>query len=104
MAPGMQAIRDSTPELKRRSRPRAKRAAIVGIPAFFVLAITGSASLGLIVAALIFVALYVPAWDAIPLGKWIVPLGVPDRALTPSISRTCSTCSSSATSRVSTRA
>jgi hypothetical protein len=37
--------------------PRAKRAAIVGIPAFFVLAVTGSASLGLIVAALTFGAL-----------------------------------------------
>jgi len=76
VAPGMQAVRDRAPELKRRSMPRAKRAAIVGIPAFFVLAITGSASLGLIVAALIFAALYIPAWDALPLGKWIVPLGV----------------------------
>ena len=56
--------------------PRAKRAAIVGIPAFFVLAVTGSASLGLIVAALIFGSLYIPAWNTLPLGKWIVPLGV----------------------------
>ncbi|TML12808.1 MAG: hypothetical protein E6G31_08660, partial [Actinobacteria bacterium] len=76
MAPGMQAVRDRAPALKRQSMPRAKRAAIVGIPAFFVLAITGSASLGLIVAALIFFALYIPAWDVLPLGKWIVPLGV----------------------------
>src|SRR5207247_10558292 len=72
----MQAVRDRAPALKRQSMPRAKRAAIVGIPAFFVLAITGSASLGLIVAALIFFALYIPAWDVLPLGKWIVPLGV----------------------------
>ena len=49
---------------------------MVGIPAFFVLAVTGSASLGLIVAALIFGSLYIPAWNALPLGKWIVPLGV----------------------------
>jgi len=76
VAPGMQAVRDRAPALKRRSMPRAKRAAIVGIPAFFVLAITGSASLGLIVAALIFFALYIPAWDVLPLGKWIVQLGV----------------------------
>ena len=50
MAPGLQAVRDSTPALKRQTMPRAKRAAIVGIPAFFVLAVTGSASLGLIQA------------------------------------------------------
>ena len=54
VAPGIQAVRDRTPALKRQTMPRAKRAAIVGIPAFFVLAVTGSASLGLIVAALIF--------------------------------------------------
>ena len=76
MAPGLQAIRDSRPALKRQTMPRAKRAAIVGIPAFFVLAVTGSASLGLVVAALIFIALYVPAWDVLPFGKWIIPLGV----------------------------
>ena len=76
MAPGIQAVRDSTPALKRQTMPRAKRAAMVGIPAFFVLAVTGSASLGLIVAALIFGSLYIPAWNALPLGKWIVPLGV----------------------------
>jgi branched-chain amino acid transport system permease protein len=73
---GLQAIRDRRPALKRQTMPRAKRAAIVGLPAFFVLAITGSASLGLVVAALIFVALYVPAWDVLPFGKWVVPLGV----------------------------
>jgi branched-chain amino acid transport system permease protein len=72
----MQAVRDKTPDLKRRSMPRAKRAAIVGIPLFLILAFTGSMSFGLIIAALIFVALYVPAWDVLPLGRWIIPLGI----------------------------
>src|SRR5215471_17807297 len=76
MALGIQAVRDKTPDLKRRSMPRAKRAAIVGIPVFLILAVTGSASFGLVLAALIFFALYVPAWDVLPLGKWIIPLGI----------------------------
>jgi len=69
-------IRDRRPALKRQTMPRGKRFAIVGLPALFVLAITGSASLGLVVAGLILAALYVPAWDVLPLGKWIVPLTV----------------------------
>src|SRR5262249_22797576 len=40
------------------------------------LAITGSASFGLVIAALIFCALYIPAWKTLPLGKWIVPIGI----------------------------
>jgi branched-chain amino acid transport system permease protein len=73
---GMDAVRQSAPALKRETMPRAKRAAIIGIPAFFILAITGSASFGLIIAALIFAALYIPAWSALPLGKWIVLAGI----------------------------
>ena len=66
MALGMNAVRESAPALKRQTMPRAKRAAIVGIPVFFILAVTGSASLGLILAALIFAALYIPAWSTLP--------------------------------------
>src|SRR6188508_1087941 len=69
----MDTVRARRPALKRQTMPRAKKFAIVGLPALFVLAITGSASLGLIVAGLILAALYVPAWDVMPLGKWIVP-------------------------------
>jgi branched-chain amino acid transport system permease protein len=69
-------VRARRPALKRETMPRAKKFAIVGLPALFVLAITGSASLGLIVAGLILAALYVPAWHVLPLGKWIVPLTV----------------------------
>ena len=69
----MDTVRARRPALKRETMPRAKKFAIVGLPALFVLAITGSASLGLIVAGLILAALYVPAWDVMPLGKWIVP-------------------------------
>jgi branched-chain amino acid transport system permease protein len=76
VALSMRVIRERGPALKRATMPRAKRAAIAGIPAFFVLAITGSASLGLIVAALIFAALYIPAWNVLPAGKWVVPAAV----------------------------
>src|SRR5215217_7317316 len=69
-------VRARRPDLQRRTMPRAKRFAIAGLPALFVLAITGSASLGLVVAGLILAALYVPAWDVVPLGKWIVPITV----------------------------
>src|SRR5215203_5378942 len=69
-------VRARRPDLQRRTMPRAKRFAIAGLPALFVLAITGSASLGLVVAGLILAALYVPAWDVLPLGKWIVPITV----------------------------
>src|SRR6187200_2786650 len=72
----MDTVRARRPALKRETMPRAKKFAIVGLPALFVLAITGSASLGLIVAGLILAALYVPAWHVLPLGKWIVPLTV----------------------------
>jgi hypothetical protein len=57
----MDTVRARRPALKRETMPRAKKFAIVGLPALFVLAITGSASLGLIVAGLILAALYVPA-------------------------------------------
>jgi branched-chain amino acid transport system permease protein len=76
VALGMHAVREKAPALKRATMPRAKRAAIVGIPAFFILAITGSASLALVVAALIFGALYVPAWGVLPAGKWLVPAAI----------------------------
>jgi branched-chain amino acid transport system permease protein len=76
VAPGLNAVRESAPALKRQTMPRAKRAAIVGIPAFFILAVTGSASLGLIIAALIFAALYIPAWNTLPAGKWVVLAGI----------------------------
>jgi len=72
----LDTVRARRPALKRETMPRAKKFAIVGLPALFVLAITGSASLGLIVAGLILAALYVPAWHVLPLGKWIVPLTV----------------------------
>src|SRR5262249_2449915 len=76
VASGMQAVRESAPALKRQTMPRAKRAAIIGIPVFFILAITGSASLGLVIAALIFAALYIPAWNTLPAGKLLVPAGI----------------------------
>jgi len=76
VAAGMKAVREKTPDLKRRSMPRAKRALLFGLPVFVLLLFTGSASLGLVLAALIFFALYIPAWDVLPFGKWVLPLAV----------------------------
>ena len=70
------AFRRYRPGFERESTRRAKRAAIAGLPLFLILAVTGSMGLALIVATLVFVALYVPAWDYLPLGHWIVTISV----------------------------
>jgi branched-chain amino acid transport system permease protein len=70
------AFRRYRPGFERESTRRAKRAAIAGLPLFLILALTGSMGLALIVATLVFIALYVPAWDYLPLGHWVVTLSV----------------------------
>ena len=70
------AFRRYRPGFERETTRRAKRAAIAGLPAFLILAVTGSMGLALIIATIVFIALYVPAWDSLPLGHWIVTLSV----------------------------
>ena len=70
------AFRRYRPGFERESTRRAKRAAIAGLPLFLILAVTGSMGLALIIATLIFIALYVPAWSYLPLGHWIVTISV----------------------------
>jgi branched-chain amino acid transport system permease protein len=70
------AFRRYRPGFERESTRRAKRAAIAGLPLFLILAVTGSMGLALIVATLVFIALYVPAWDYLPLGHWVVTISV----------------------------
>ena len=62
------------PGFERESTRRAKRAAIAGLPLFLILAVTGSMGLALIIATLVFIALYVPAWSSLPLGHWVVTI------------------------------
>jgi branched-chain amino acid transport system permease protein len=64
------------PDYEREVRRRAKRAAIYGIPAFLILALTGAASLGLVFLTLVALALYVPAWNFLRHGRWVVVGGV----------------------------
>jgi len=68
------AFRRYRPGFERESTRRAKRAAIAGLPLFLILAVTGSMGLALIVATLVFIALYVPAWNSLPLGHWVVTI------------------------------
>jgi branched-chain amino acid transport system permease protein len=60
------------PDYEQEVRRRGKRALIYGIPAFLILAVSGAASLGLVLVTLIAVALYVPAWNYVRHGKWVV--------------------------------
>ena len=64
----------------RDSRPRLKKALIAGIAAFLVIALVEGPTLTLVLALLIGLALYVPAWRHVSLGKYS----------TPSTSPTCS--------------
>ena len=60
------------PDYEREVRRRAKRALIVGGIGFIVLAVSGAASLSLVLLTLVALALYVPDWGGLPYGKWVV--------------------------------
>jgi branched-chain amino acid transport system permease protein len=64
------------PGYEQEVRRRGKRALIWGLPAFVILAATGSASVSLVVLTAVAVALYVPAWNYVRYGKWVVVIGV----------------------------
>jgi branched-chain amino acid transport system permease protein len=56
----------------RDSKPRLKKALTVGLVAFLVIALVEGPTLTLILALLIGLGLYVPAWEHVPLGKYVV--------------------------------
>jgi branched-chain amino acid transport system permease protein len=56
----------------RESRPRLVRGLIAAVVGFLVIALLSGPTLTLVLAALIGVALYVPAWDRVPYGKYVV--------------------------------
>src|ERR1700693_2058300 len=66
----------TSPNYEQEVRRRGKRALIVGVPAFLILAVSGAASLGLVLLTLVALALYVPAWNLIRNGRWVVLGGV----------------------------
>jgi branched-chain amino acid transport system permease protein len=66
----------TSPDYEQEVRRRGKRALIVGVPAFLILAVSGAASLGLVLLTLVALALYVPAWNLIRHGRWVVLGGV----------------------------
>jgi branched-chain amino acid transport system permease protein len=64
------------PDYEQEVRRRGKRALIFGVPAFLILAISGAASLALVLLTLVALALYVPAWNLVRHGRWVVLAGV----------------------------
>jgi branched-chain amino acid transport system permease protein len=58
----------------RTSRERLMKAVIVTVIAFLVITFIEGATLTLVLAALIGLALYVPAWEYVPFGKYVVPV------------------------------
>jgi branched-chain amino acid transport system permease protein len=69
-------LRRRRPLFEEQTRRRARRAAIIGVPILVLLAVTGSASVALVLAAIVFAALYIPAWGVLPSGRWVLVLGV----------------------------
>jgi branched-chain amino acid transport system permease protein len=64
------------PDYEQEVRRRGRRALVFGVPAFLILAVTGAASLSLVLLTLVAVALYVPAWNYVRYGNWVVVAGV----------------------------
>ena len=56
----------------RESRPRLVKGLIAAAVAFFVITVVSGATLSLVMFALIGLALYIPAWDRVPFGKYVV--------------------------------
>ena len=69
-------IRARWPEFEHETRRRVVRGGIVAGAAFLILALTGAASLSLVVTFAVALALYVPAWNRLPRGRWVVVIGV----------------------------
>ena len=64
------------PDYEQVVRRRGKRALVFGTPAFLILAVSGAASLALVLLTVVAVVLYVPAWNYYRYGRWVVVGGV----------------------------
>jgi branched-chain amino acid transport system permease protein len=56
----------------RESRPRLKRGLLFAVPFFLIVTLVSGATLTLVLAVLIGLALYVPSWDRVPFGRHVV--------------------------------
>jgi branched-chain amino acid transport system permease protein len=56
----------------RESRPRLKRGLLFAVPAFLIVTFVSGATLTLVLAVLVGLALYVPSWDRVPFGRHVV--------------------------------
>jgi branched-chain amino acid transport system permease protein len=56
----------------RESRPRLKKGLLFAVPAFLIITLVSGATLTLVLALLIGLALYVPSWDRVPFGRHVV--------------------------------
>jgi branched-chain amino acid transport system permease protein len=60
----------------RESRPRLRRGLLFAVPAFLIITLISGATLTLVLAVLVGLALYVPAWDRVPFGRHVVLISV----------------------------
>ena len=75
MVDRVRAFVKGRPEYEREVRRRAKRALIVGGIIFALILLTDGLSLTLLILPLAILALYVPAWNYVRHGKWVIVLG-----------------------------
>jgi branched-chain amino acid transport system permease protein len=60
----------------RESRPRLKKGLLFAVPAFLIITLISGATLTLVLAFIIGLALYVPSWDRVPFGRHVVLVSV----------------------------
>jgi branched-chain amino acid transport system permease protein len=60
----------------RESRPRLKRGLLFAVPAFLIITLISGATLTLVLAVLVGLALYVPSWNRVPFGRHVVLVSV----------------------------
>jgi branched-chain amino acid transport system permease protein len=60
----------------RESRPRLKRGLLFAVPAFLIITLISGATLTLVLAFIVGLALYVPSWDRVPFGRHVVLVSV----------------------------
>jgi branched-chain amino acid transport system permease protein len=60
----------------RESRPRLKLGLLFAVPAFLIITLISGATLTLVLAFIVGLALYVPSWDRVPFGRHVVLVSV----------------------------
>jgi branched-chain amino acid transport system permease protein len=60
----------------RESRPRLRRGLLFAVPTFLIITLVSGATLTLVLAVLVGLALYVPSWNRVPFGRHVVVVSV----------------------------